>query len=1181
MHSRTTTLALLLLALYSCQSGQEENTLFRRVAPEHSGVQFNNLIPDNDSFNILSYEYIYNGGGVAIADFDNDGLADLFFSGNIVDNKLYRNKGDFQFEDITGPAKVAAPGSWCSGVAVVDINQDGYKDLYVCSNTLKEGAKRQNLLFVNQFPETGKLEFEELAASYGIADTSYSTNSAFFDYDNDGDLDLFIINNNMQESRNPTVYTHQKDLLVADRVDKLYRNDWPEGQEHPVYTDVSREAGITIDGYSLGINICDLNQDGWKDVYVTNDFLSNDLLYINNQDGTFTNKAKEYLKHTGYSAMGNDVVDINNDGLPDIVALDMLPESNYRKKTMLGPTNYTTYLYTERYGLMQQYIRNVLQVNQGKRPHTGEPVFSDLAMLAGIEATDWSWAPVVADFDRDGFRDLVITNGFPKDITDRDFMDYQANYFAYVEQHKMLAKIPEVKLDNYAYRNKGGVEFEDVTQQWGLNTPSFSNGAAYGDLDNDGDLDLVVNNINDQAFLYKNTATSGNYLCIELTGKPNNREALGATIAYQGAQVKGFYEHTIYRGYLSSMDSRIFLGLGPDSVANLTITWPDGMVTSLEGQKANQTLKVDYQLADKAVADRRTPPGSPLFSPAPIVPAEKMEDPDYIDYNFEPLLLHKFSQFGPGVAVGDANGDGLDDYYVAGSSPHKGKLFLQTSEGNFRLSPAELPTNPEQEELGAVFFDVDQDGDQDLYITSGSNQFHKTNPLYKDILLVNENGSFRNVSDQLNLPLASSSCVRAADVDRDGDIDLFVGGRVLPDEYPLPVSSFLLINESTPGSIRLEVANEKLAPELNELGLVCDALWTDYNSDGWADLVIAGEWMPVTIFKNEKGQLKKLSGDTGLEAFTGWWNSIASADFDQDGDLDYVVSNFGKNASVRASQELPVEIYAKDFDDNGGLDAIPFVPFKNQEGKLQKYSFHGRADLAKEMNKIKKMFPSHQQIGIAPMDSILSESDREGAYVLKATTFESSYIENLGNGQFKVRPLPLEAQVAPVFGILAEDFDDDGYTDILLAGNDFGIQPTLGRMDALNGLFLKGDGAGHFTPLSMAESGFYVPGNAKAIASLFVGRQRAVIVSQNNDVLLGFRYGEEAQVFVPENDDCRMAFIGEDDEKIGARELFYGNGFLSQSSRKTAVPTGTKKVTITKYNGKERTVILTGPAHLQ
>ncbi|MCB0572088.1 MAG: VCBS repeat-containing protein [Phaeodactylibacter sp.] len=1172
MNLRMTLAGCCLLALFSCQKNSKEKTLFRMISPEKSGVVFNNLIPDNDTFNILSYEYIYNGGGVAIADFDNDGLSDLFFSGNLADNKLYQNKGGFHFEDVSSACGITAPGYWCSGVAVVDINQDGYKDLYICTNTYKEPARRRNLLFVNKMPQAGKLEFEELAAEYGIADTSYSTNSAFFDYDNDGDLDLFIINNNMQESRNPTVYTHEKHLLTSDRVDKLYRNDWPEGAAHPVYTDVSREAGITFEGYSLGLNICDLNQDGWKDIYVTNDFLSNDLMYINNQDGTFTNKASAYLKHTGLSAMGNDIADLNNDGLPDIVALDMLPESNYRKKTLLGPTNYTTFLYNERYGYMEQYIRNVLQVNQGKRPNSDDLVFSDEAMLAGIEATDWSWAPVIADFDRDGNRDLIITNGFPKDITDRDFMDYQSNNHAYVEQHKMLTMIPEVKIANYAYRNTGTAQFENVTERWGLNAPSFSNGAAYGDLDNDGDLDLVVNNINDAAFLYENTVDTGNYLRIELIGKPNNRDAIGATISYEGQHIRGFYEHTIYRGYLSSMDTRILIGLGRDSVANLAITWPDGKVTSLPGQKANQLLSIDYQRVEKEEGIKAPLAAGAIFSPAAIVPGDKIEDPDYIDYNYEPLLLHKLSQFGPGIAVGDANGDQLDDYYIPGPSRKKGKLYLQTPGGGFRLSADEMPVDPEQEELGAVFFDVDNDGDLDLYITCGSNQFPKSDRRYGDILLVNDKGHFTNISGQLGLPNLSSGCVRAADMDLDGDIDLFVSGRVLPGEYPLPASSYLLENKSGPDGIRLEPANSRAGGALENLGMVCDAIWSDYNSDGWPDLAVVGEWMPLTIFKNEKGQLKKLGNETGLENYTGWWNSIAAADFDQDGDMDYVATNFGENSSIRTSPERPVEIYAKDFDDNGSLDAIPFVYFKNQQGQLQKYSFHGRADLAKEMNKVKKMFTTHHQIGLVPMDSILSKEDLKGAYVLKATTFKTSYIENLGNGKFRVSPLPLAAQAAPAFGILADDFDSDGFIDILMVGNDHGVQPTLGRMDAMNGLFLKGDGAGHFKALSIAESGFYVPGNAKALASIFVGNQRAVITTQNNDVLLAFRYGPTARPFTPERDDIKVSFIGNNEEDMGTQALYYGNGFLSQSTRKVAVPEGAKKVVVTKYNGKNRSI---------
>lgn len=1162
-------LSCLIFCFLTCQNEVQDQTMFERIDGQYSGVDFNNLIPDDDSFNILTYEYIYNGGGVAIADFDNDGLSDLFFSGNMVDNKLYKNKGDFRFEDWSEASGVEANGFWCAGVAVVDINQDGYQDIYVCANTHKEGLQRKNLLFVNQMPKAGKLIFEELGEQYGIADTSFSTNSAFFDYDNDGDLDLFIINNNMQGSRNPTVYTYQKELLVSDRVDKLYRNDWSEELGHPIFTDVSKEAGITIEGYSLGLNICDLNQDGWKDIYVTNDFLSNDLMYINNQDGTFTNKAKEYLKHTCLSAMGNDVVDINNDGLLDILALDMLPESNYRKKTLMGATNYTTYVYNDRYGYMEQYIRNVLQINQGKRPNSDDLVFSERAMLAGIEATDWSWAPVVADFDRDGFRDVVITNGFPKDITDRDFMDYQSNYYAYVEQHKMMTKIPEVKIDNYAYKNRDGMTFENVTKEWGLKIPSFSNGAAYGDLDNDGDLDLVMNNINGPAFIYKNTVKTGNYIQIALSGAPNNREALGTIIEYSSSSGKGFYEHTIYRGYLSSMDSKIYLGLGQDSIVDLTITWPDGQVSTLIKQQANQLLTIDYQKIDKNKKGEDKASSGALFTPAKIVSNEKMKDPDHIDYNYEPLLLHKLSEFGPGIAVGDANGDGLDDYYVTGAYKQQGRLYLQTNSGEFQKTPLDLPTPANREELSAVFFDVDQDGDQDLYIACGGNQFPNGDERYGDMLLLNENGAFKNISAELQLPNGSSSCVRAADFDRDGDVDLFVAGRVLPGEYPLPVNSFILENRSNLEGVDLGLTNKRISKELKGVGMVCDALWTDYDADGWTDLIVAGEWMPITIFKNEKGELSKKE-DSGLEEYTGWWNSIASADFDHDGDLDYVVTNFGKNASVRASADYPVEIFAKDFDENGSLDALPFVHFKNQEGVLQKYSFHGRGDLAKEMNKIRKMFTTHHQIGTVPIDSILSKEERKDAYTLKATTFESSYIENLGNGKFAIKALPAEAQVAPGFGILAEDFNQDGHTDILMVGNDHGVQPTLGRMDAMNGLVLKNDGTGNFQALNLQESGFYVPGNAKALANIFVGNQRSVIVSQNDDRLLAFQYSDSGSIFISEDDDFKVAFVGNNEAVLDTKLLHYGNGFLSQSSRKISVPEGTKKLKITKYNGTER-----------
>jgi hypothetical protein len=670
--------------------------------------------------------------------------------------------------------------------------------------------------------------------------------------------------------------------------------------------------------------------------------------------------------------------------------------------------------------------------------------------------------------------------------------------------------------------------------------------------------------------LYKNENSENNYLRINLIGKSENRDAIGTIIKYESAHIKGIYEHNTSRGYLSSVDARIVLGLGQDTLVNIFITWPDGSYSELKNQKLNQSIQIDQSVVpifDKNPLETKE---FPIFHPSENLPNIITEDKDYIDYNTEPLLLHKLSQYGPGVAVGDINGDGLDDFYVTGSYTKQGHLFVQNKKGQFVESQQKLPVNSICEEQGALFFDVDNDGDQDLYIASGANQFENTHELYEDILLINENGIFTNISDQLELPSGSSSCVRASDFDRDGDLDLFVAGRVDPGQYPMPVNSYLLINNSSPGMIDLKIANSELAPELNKIGMVCDALWTDYDSDGWQDLILAGEWMPITILKNENGHLKNKTVESGIKEYIGWWNSIASADFDHDGDLDYVVSNLGKNSTLRTSMNRPIELYAKDFDDNGSIDAIPFVYYKNLNNQEQLYPFHGRNDLAKEVNRTNKRFTSYQSLGVAPIDSILSDSDRKDAYILKATTFATTYLKNKGNGKFELIDMPIESQTSPIFGILAEDFNEDGHTDILMVGNDYGAQPILGRMDGFNGLMLKGKGDGTFEPLSIRESGFYVPGDAKSIVQIFNQKKRSFLASQNNDRLLGFDIASDAAIFNPESDDVLVDFLDTNNQTILKKELYYGNGFLSQSSRKIPIPKNTKSIKVTKYNQETR-----------
>ncbi|MDH3650474.1 MAG: VCBS repeat-containing protein, partial [Saprospiraceae bacterium] len=783
-------IVIVILLAMACQ--EAESSLFTLVSPGHSGITFENTITESDSFNILDYEYLYNGGGVALADFNNDGQLDVFFTGNMVANRLYLNEGHLIFREISEAAGVQAVGSWCSGVAVVDINCDGWLDLYIAVNTHEPARRRQNLLFVNQGlnGDEGEIAFREEAASYGLADTSHTMNAVFFDYDNDEDLDVFLIVNEMQDSRNPSQYREKKVEQDARRVDRLYRNDWNDSLEVPFYVNVSAEAGISVAGYSLGVNVVDINSDGWKDIYISNDFISNDVFYINNQDGTFKDAANELFKHTSHSAMGNDVADLNNDGMLDILTLDMLPEDNYRKKTMLGPVNYMSYINNRKFGYDHQYVRNTLQLNQGVDPESGKVVFSEVAFFAGISATDWSWTPLVADFDHNTYRDLIITNGFPKDITDRDFVDYQVDVQAYASKPFLLERIPEVKLKNYAYRNMGSLVFEDVSESWGIDRTSFSNGAAYGDLDNDGDLDYVVNNINDTAFVYENLLKHGtvdssqHYLRIRLEGSAKNPQAQGATIRLQSGDLRQVYEYSIYRGYLSSIEGVAHFGMGQKpSVDSVTVTWPDGTSTTIMDVPVDQEIVISYETSKRETAAHQAPSNGtePIWenTTASLHLNFIHEEFDYVDFNVQPLLPHKLSQYGPGLAVGDINSDGLADLYVTGSTFHSGSLFLQQPDGSFKDSDwKQSEEDKRHEELGALFFDVDNDQDDDLYLVSGGYEFNPQDSFYYDRLYVNDGGELKLTEKVIPQLASSGSCVRAADFDKDGDLDLFVAGRV-------------------------------------------------------------------------------------------------------------------------------------------------------------------------------------------------------------------------------------------------------------------------------------------------------------------------------------------------------------------------------------------------------------------
>ena len=810
-------------------------------------------------------------------------------------------------------------------------------------------------------------------------------------------------------------------------------------------------------------------------------------------------------------------------------------------------------------------MRNVLHVNPGIESDSTLQ-FSEVAMSAGIEATDWSWTPLVADFDLDGYRDIIITNGFPKDVTDRDFIDYHASNYAFVDQEKLLARIPEVKIPNYAYKNVGDARFKDVSGDWGLNIPSFSNGAAYADLDNDGDLDFVVNNIDDPAFVFRNNG-EGNYIKVVLKGEAPNVDATGAIIEYTTQSgLRSVYEHSRHRGYLSTIGEDILIGLGVDSVVYLTVYWHNGGVTKLDGVQSGQTVELTYE---KEGVDASRVEAQVLFAPADNVPEVQMPDNEYIDYNHEPLILHKLSQYGPGIAVGDVNGDGRDDYYLTGGSEHEGRLILQDEDGTFRDAGA-IHDESYKEGMGALFFDADGDGDQDLYICSGSNEAAEGNRMYEDILLINQNGSFEAATDALDIPAISSSCVRAADYDQDGDLDLFVGARSRPGRYPLPATSYLLTNHSEGGSVAFTIADH--ATLFEEVGLVTDAIWTDFDDDGWVDLIVTGEWMPVRFYRNDRGKFADVTSQTGVGQHTGWWNSIAPGDFDGDGDQDYVVGNYGTNSTLRASSDMPARVYIGDFDQNGAIDPIPTLFLKDTAGTYREYAYHGRGDLFKQLVRVKGDFNTHHDMGLATIESILSDEERREASVAEATTFESSYLENLGEGKFALHHLPIEAQWAPVYGMVTSDMDGDGNLDVLIAGNDYGMEVRTGRMDAMSGLVLLGNGDGSFHAVRQVEAGFCVPGDAKGLAMVQSGVQKIAVGTQNNDVTKAYVRNVVYPSMLAEWDDRKVEFLGADGAAIRVLELHYGCGFLSQSTRSFDIPTGTETIRITKYTGDQREV---------
>jgi len=1185
--------AFIVFIISSCNL---KKPLFELVKSSHSGIDFNNQVTETDSLNVLDVSNIYNGGGVGIGDFNKDGLQDIYFTGNRVSNKLYLNKGNFEFNDITTEAGVTGDGKWSRGVSVIDINNDGWPDIYVCVTLEKDSNRRKNILYINQgLDKKGVPHFKDMAAEYGLADTSFSTMATFFDYDNDGDLDMFLVVNEIKDPRTPNIY-HPRNLDPSTFSScKLFQNNLDPILKHPVFKDVSAKAGIVREGYGHNAVITDINKDGWPDIYVTNDYLPNDYLWINNHDGTFTDQLSVYFKHSSVNAMGIDVADINNDGLMDFCTLDMNPRDNYRKKMMMNANSYQTFQNNDLYGYSYQYVRNTLQINQGPRVNQndsiGAPIFSEIGFLSGMAETDWSWTPLLADFDNDGHRDLIVTNGFPKDVTDHDFITYRNKAFSVATKSQLLMAIPEVKIHNYAFKNNANLTFTDVSNSWGLNTPSFSNGAVYADLDNDGDLDLIINNINDKASIYQNqerqiNKETSHFSQVVLDGYDMNRNGIGAFISifYDKGQ-KQVWENTPYRGYLSTVQNMAQFGLGKvKAIDSIQVQWPTGEIQVIKNPKVDEKITIaideDSYLPHKENSVFAT---NNLFKE--ITGAVQIhyihQQEDFVDFNIQKLLPHKFSEYGPAIAVGDINGDGLDDMILGGASHNSAQIFQQQSNGSFKQSSliAHLTyANKPNSDQGILLLDVDGDGDLDLYVSSGGFEHATGDASYQDQLYINDGkGKFTLSADAIPANHTSKLCVRAIDYDKDGDLDLFVSGRVDPWNYPKAVSSFIYRNDSKDGVVKYTDVTKSVAKDLVNIGLVCDALFSDFDNDGWPDLILTGEWMPITFLKNEHGIFKNVSATSGINHQVGWWNSITAGDFDNDGKMDYIIGNMGLNSFYRASDLYPVSIYAKDFDNNGSYDAFPtlYLPSSDIDTVKKEYPAQVREDIVKQMIGMRSIFQNYKTFAKADINQVLTKEQLKGAQILRANNFNSVYLKNKGDGKFELMPLPIQAQFSTLNGMVVDDFDGDGNLDVLINGNDFGTEVSVGRYDALNGLLLKGNGQGGadgFTPLSILESGIFIPGNGKALVKLRGANGKYLLAaSQNKGALKLFELKNKGTILSVGPNDA-SATIEYKNGKKRKQEFYYGNSFLSQSARFINSNDAIKMITIINQKGASRTI---------